>query len=282
MTTPKVKTVSVGGDRWYIDPLTGERVPGVSNIKDMLDKPGLRFGAVKATAIWTVDHIDEVRAIAATDRRAAIDLMKRSHLLTWGGKADAGTGVHAIAEALLKGEKGLKISPEQRRYIVNYARWYRDFAVKPLYVETTVWSEKYEYAGTLDSLVELTLTAEQATAIGLALPGDGPVTIKAIVDIKTGASGVWAESALQQVAYKKADYLLMPDGTRIPMPEVDATFALWLRPEGYALIPLDSSDETFAAFLGLRAAYTWHKQTEPNAVMPPLNPDAIKKRWRPE
>lgn len=281
MTTPKVATITIGGDRFYIDPKTGDKVPGVSSIKDALGKPGLLYGAVKQAAIFAVDNADTIKSLAASDRQAAIDLVKRAHTRSWGNKAESGTGVHSIVEDLMRrqmdggtGEK-IKVSPSQRKYIVNYARFVKRFKVKPLFLETTVWSETHRYAGTLDSLVEMTFTEEERQR--LELPS---CTITAIVDTKTGASGVWKETALQQVAYKNADFIMLPNGDRVPMPNVDATFALWLRPEGYALIPLSSDESTWKAFLGLRDAYEWDKRSE--AIFPAVNEDAIKRKWKPD
>lgn len=287
MTTPKVATVTIGGDRWYIDPRTGDKVPGVSSIKDTLGKPGLLYGAVKVAATFAVDNVDTIKALADTDRGAAIDLIKRAHTRAWTGKADSGTGVHAIVEDLMRrrlpspsltgggtaGAGEIRVTPDQRKYVEAFAKFVGRYHAKPLYLETTVWSERYRYAGTFDAIYEMDLPAEDAESLSL------PTHITAIVDTKTGASGVWPEVALQQVAYKNADYMVLGSGERIPMPHIDATFALWLRPEGYALIPLDSGEETWKAFIGLRDAYEWSKRTD--AVRPPLNPGAIKKRWRP-
>lgn len=279
MTTPKVKTVSVQGDRWYVDPITQDRVPGVSSIKDTLSKPGLMYGAVKVAATFAVDNVDTIKALAGTDRKAAIDLVKRAHTRAWSTKADSGTGVHGVVENLMRwqmnGGQGeqVKVTAVQRKYVVHYARYVKRYNVRPLYLETTVWSEKHRYAGTLDAMVRMTLPEEAQESLSL------PEEIVAIVDTKTGASGVWKETALQQIAYKNGDFLMLENGTRVPMPYVDATFALWLRPEGYALIPLDSSEATWQAFLGLREAYDWNKQVE--GVLPALNDDAIKRQWRP-
>ena len=280
MTTPKIKTVSIAGDRWYIDPLTGDKVPGVSSVKDTLAKPGLLYGAVKVAANYAVDNVDTIKALALTDRDAAVDLVKRAHTRDWSKKADFGTGVHIIIEELLRGHKGVKVSPDQRKYVVQYAAFMQLFNVKALFVETTVWSSEHKYAGTLDTILELDLTPEQVAAIGAPAVGSGDNgRYVGIVDTKTGASGVWAETALQQVAYKNADYLLLANGKHIDMPAIDFTAALWLRPEGYSFLPLDSGQATWDAFIGLRDAYYWNKQVD--SIGQPLNEGAIKKQWRP-
>lgn len=279
MTTPKVKTVRIGGDRWYVDPLTGDKVPGVSSVKDTLAKPGLLYGAVKVAATYAVDNVRELAAIAENDRDAAIDLVKRAHTRAWSAKAGSGTGVHAIVEDLLNGKKGIRVSPEQRKYIVQYALFVKEFDVRALYVEATVWNSTIGYAGTLDTILELSLTQDQAAMAGLPVQTSDLAVYRAIVDTKTGASGVWSETALQQVAYKNAEYMLSANGDREDMPFVDFTAALWLRPDGFALIPLDSGPATWAAFKGLRDAYYWDKQID--SIGPALNNHPLQKKWRP-
>lgn len=279
MTTPKVKTVRIGGDRWYVDPVTGDKVPGVSSVKDTLAKPGLLFGAVKVAAAYAVDNVTEIASLAETDRGAAIDLVKRAHTRAWAVKASEGTGVHAIVEDLLNGKKGIRVSPQQRKFIVQYAIFVKEFDVRALYVEATVWNSTVGYAGTLDTILELSLTQDQAAMAGLPPQAADKAVYRAIVDTKTGASGVWSETALQQVAYKNAEYILSPNGDREEMPYVDFTGALWLRPDGFAFFPLDSGPATWAAFKGLRDAYYWDKQID--SVGLGLNQHPLQKKWSP-
>lgn len=279
MTTPKVKTVRIGGDRWYVDPLTGDKVPGVSSVKDTLAKPGLLYGAVKVAANYAVDNVRELAALAENDRAAAVDLVYRAHTRAWSVKANSGTGVHAIVEDLLNGKKGIRVSPEQRKYIVQYALFVKEFDVRALHIETTVWNSTVGYAGTLDTILELTLNQDQALTAGLGKQTADKSVYRAIVDTKTGASGIWSETALQQVAYKNAEYMLSANGDREDMPAVDFTAALWLRPDGFAFIPLDSSEATWSAFKGLRDAYYWDKQID--SVGPALNRIPLQKKWRP-
>lgn len=278
MTTPRVETTTIGGTRWYIDPLTGERVPGVSAIKDMLHKPALLGAAVRETADFVTQNLDSIVPLVASDENAARMLIKGAYRRAWDKKADSGTGVHGIVEQLLKRQldpsvPGPRVTPTQRQYLSGYAKWYGTFGVQPQYVEQTVWSAKHDYAGTADFIGTVHLSPEHQDLLDL------PEEITAVVDMKTGASGVWPETCLQQVAYKKADYMLMDDGTRLAMPSIDATFALWLRPEGYAFIPLDSSDMTWRTFLGLRQAFDWEKRSR-SMVGKPLNANPIKRQRR--
>ena len=290
MTTPRVETIWIAGDRWYRDPVTGERVPGVSGIKGVLDKPGLMGAALVETAKFAVNNAEAIQTLSEVDPAAAIDLVKGASRRAWDKKAKMGDGVHGIAEALLKRQLDperpqVKVTPLQKQFITAYARWHKRYMVYPTYVEQTVWNQTHNYAGTMDFLGEVTLSATEADILGLDgsfsggwnLRAPDTLTITAIVDIKSGASGIWPETALQQTAYKRAEFIMLPDGTRLDMPEVDATFGLWLQPEGYAFIPVDCSEETWQAFLACRTLYSWNKRAR-TFVGKPLNPNPIRRK----
>jgi hypothetical protein len=41
----------------------------------------------------------------------------------------------------------------------------------------------------------------------------------------------------------------MPDGSEVPMPEVDGCVGVNIRPDGYKVVPVDASELTFRRFL---------------------------------
>jgi hypothetical protein len=92
-----------------------------------------------------------------------------------------------------------------------------------------VLSRQWRYAGTLDLLAHV-----------------GGETW--LVDWKTGASGVWPETALQLAAYAHAETIVR-NGKEQPLPPIVRAVAVWLRADGYDVHPVDVSDETFRAFL---------------------------------
>ena len=160
-------------------------------------------------------------------------------------------------------------------FLKNFARFATEFDVIPQLVETTVWDDEVGYAGTFDGLFRLTLSQEVADNLGVARE------IDAIVDIKTGASGVWPEAALQQTAYARAKWFIDPDtGKKCPMPQVDAAFGLWLRPEGWALIPLEIDAENWEQFKRLRASWQWKRTREKYAVGKAVNRNPLTRKWK--
>jgi hypothetical protein len=269
LTVPKVQTIYVAGDRWYVNK-EGDKRPGVSAILNMMPKPALPGWAAREAAHFAVANIEVVKALAATDRKAAVDLIKGAPWRKSGKAADDGTLVHGLAETLMRDrienrKSSFAVPQGTMDFLRNFARFTTEFNAIPKLIETTVWDDEHDYAGTLDGVYTLSIGDEQ---------------LDAIVDIKTGASGVWPEASLQQTAYKNAKWYIDADGELQPMPHTDAAFALWLRPEGWALIPLTTDDATWEQFLTLRASYEWKRTREKFAVGKAVNKTPLKKQWK--
>lgn len=278
MTVPKVKTTYVGDDRWYVledeDDGTERRAPGVSSIKDMYPKPALVGWAAKQAAFFVVDNIDAVQLLAKVDENAAIDLVKGAPWRTSGKAAGAGNEIHGeteqIAIAVAQGTKPkFRPGPGSMPYLKHYVKFLHEFKVVPLMMETTVWNEDPSYAGTFDLMCELQEAGDDAPVLS-------------IVDTKTGASGVWPDSALQQTAYRRAShYVDNLTGDLTEMPDVKRTYALWLRPNGFALIPLASGEEEWEQFKRLHGSFQWKRTREKKIVGKAVNANPIKKVWNP-
>jgi hypothetical protein len=129
--------------------------------------------------------------------------------------------------------------------------------------EATVYSPAESYAGTLDAVVKI-----------------GGRTL--LVDYKTGKD-IYPDVALQLAAYAHAEYVLLADGTSVPMPAVDGAFALHLREfdeelgdRGYSLIPVDVGQAAWDAFRFVREVMRWMEETSKGVLSQPItNPDAL-------
>ncbi len=270
MTVPKAKTFTRYGDRWYRDE-DGATAPGVSSIVNMLPKPALTPWAARMAAEFAVKNIEAVYNLAKVDSEAAVALVKGAPWRSSGRAADAGTEVHhyteLIGRAMLAGEKPQFSAPSDvMPFLRQFARYVAEFKVEPVMLETTVWHDEpgQEYSGTFDFLGKLP-----------TLHGDGLV----IVDTKTGASGIWSSSAIQQTAYRYARQYIDPDtGKKKDMPEVVATYGLWLRPEGFALIPLASTQEELDEWRRLRGSYGWKISREKKVVGAAVNRVPLKRK----
>lgn len=277
MTVPKVTTKQIKGSRWYIidkdDPT--KTVPGVSSITSMMPKDALTPAAVKETAAFVCRNQDAIRSMSKVD---AFDWIKGAYRRSWNAKANLGTRVHAgceqIDKALIEGRKpAFRVETEIKPYLNQYAKFIREFEVEPVMSEVTVFNGDVGYAGTFDGLKWMTLPTGERALFD--------------VDTKSGASGVWPEAALQQTAYNHAPYYIDPKtGLLVPMPaelRQDIAFALWLRPEGYAVLPLDTGVENWQHFKRLRACFQWEKVEQHGevAVRAPINERPIRRGYRP-
>jgi hypothetical protein len=147
-----------------------------------------------------------------------------------------GTEVHRHAEALSRDED-VDVPGELYGYVSACADFLDEWAVRPLLTEAVVGSRAHHYAGTLDLVA--------------ALP-NGEV---ALFDYKTGASGIWPDTALQAAAYRYADFHLTADDREASVADlgITAAYAVHLRPDGYAVHPLDADETTFRRFLDVAA-----------------------------
>lgn len=272
MTTPKVTTKymkgALYGDRWYVHDDSGDSVPGVSAIKSMYPAPALENWFKKATAEYCVDHVDAVASLAELDRDGAIELVKGATSRHSKKAANRGTEVHALCEQVMRdmidGKKStFQASKDDMLYLRNFARFIKEFNVKPVMIETTVWSQDHRYAGTFD------LMAEVKGYEGLSL-----------VDTKSGQSGIYHDAGVQQTGYKWADHYIDNEGAFQEMPMVNQAFGLWLRPDGWALIPLRTDQVMWDHFLRLRALYWYKEKIQDTVVGKAVNANPLKKKWR--
>jgi hypothetical protein len=208
--------------------LDGEEIPSVTTqIRDGVPKPALVAWAARSAAGYAVDNWAELAALTVSER---LERINRS----WRGERDraasAGSAVHAIAQRLALGEE-VEVPDYLAGYVDAYLRFAAEWGVRELLVEAPILNRRYWYAGTLDLVASL---ADRRTWI---------------LDFKTTASGVFAESALQLSAYRSAEAYIDADGAEQPLPRIDAAGVVWLTPARYELVPVDAGAETFRSFL---------------------------------
>lgn len=257
--------------RWYRNNSTGTEVPGVSAIVNMMPKEALTPWAAKLAAEYAVDNINEVREMLSEKdgRFKAIDKIKNASSRFSANAAQEGTTVHHYAETIAYAVKN-KTKPKADRmpsgimpYLKNYARFLKEFDVEPVMIETVIWNETIGYAGRIDMACILHSISEDLV----------------IVDTKSGASGVWDSVSLQQTAYRYAEtYWDEETDTLHPMPEIKGAYALWLRPEGFALIPVDTTEMELEQFKRLRGSLEWKRTRAKKVVRPAINANPIKRQ----
>lgn len=108
----------------------GERVyPRVSQVLDVINKPGL------------------VRWRTKVGDAEANRISKEARTL--------GTAIHAVCEAVNRGQLVPMDKPALTPFLRVYQQWYRREVSECVAVEETVWSDRYGFAGTLDVVMRL-------------------------------------------------------------------------------------------------------------------------------
>ncbi len=231
------------GRRWYRTP-DGELYPSVSTILEVVAKPALEKWKTQRLVAWVVDNladwtkVDEGVPVSRFDPETTAKLLLSGP--DGGGKSAAGTGtsIHNIIEKYLKGILDEDTIPERLRPALKHFKTFeQEYNFKPLFVEPEIVNRTVGYAGSPDWIAELDG------------PGfEGGVTV--LGDNKTG-SGIFAETAAQTCFYAKAEEILDVG----PMPVIQATAALWIRPRGFALYKLEYSPRVWAAAVGAKRLF---------------------------
>lgn len=227
-----LKRINAGrGHRYTLD---GRPVPGVTTlIKKGLPAPGLMYWSAKAVAEYVADadpgDLDALRRLGRTGMVAALKGVP------WGQRDQAavrGTEVHALAEQLVHGRE-VDVPDHLAAHVESCLKFLDQWRVAPVMTETVVGSRAHKYGGSLDLIADL------------------PDGRRALFDYKTGASGIWPETALQLAAYRHADIYVGLDGREHWLEDigVSASYAVHVRADGYDVIPVDTGEQVFAAFL---------------------------------
>lgn len=211
---------------WYVD-ATGAKIPGVTGIiGDGLPKPALIHWAGNVTAEYAVNNWDELSALKVADR---LKTLKGARYAEKDAAAKRGTEVHHLAEQLARGEQ-VTVPDELAGHVESYVRFLDEWDPQPVLLETTVYHRAFGYAGTLDMVADL---------------NNGQ---RLLCDIKTTRSGVYGDTALQLAAYRYADRYLDEGGVARDMVEVDGCAVIWVRSDGYDLVPVTADESVLTQF----------------------------------
>lgn len=245
MTSPKITTIHQGGSRYYLHPETGEKVPGVTSVLNMLPKPFLKAWAAKEVATTAVNALRGdgpawLGDMIKSDPQDAIDWLKRSPERNTREAADIGTAAHGVFEAMILGHSLPALTPAMEPFARQFADLLDKIQPEPIRTEDTVWSDKHGYGGSFDLLARV----------------NGQLCW---IDNKTTRSGVHAEVALQLAAYSHADYILdATSNTQVPLPSEEAHGLVFhVRPEGWGVYEVPIGDDVFNYFLALREVFKW-------------------------
>lgn len=217
------------GHSYWID---GVKVPGVTSgvLGKGFPKQALINWAAETTAGYAVDHWDDLAELTPSKRlkqlmRARFDVVDEARV--------RGVKLHDLARRHMSGEE-VEVPEALEPLFEQYEAFLAEWVVRDLVVEQPLFSRRYRYGGTPDLIAELV---------------DGRVWL---LDYKSTAKGIFLEHVLQLAALRHADYMLDPDGREIPLPQIDAVGAVWLRADGYELYPVEADARAFAIFRAVK------------------------------
>lgn len=209
---------------YYLD--GDKRIDAVTQLTGgAIHKPALPQSAANLTARKAVD-----------EPGSTYDQLRFHYKEEWRAKADRGTLLHEVVEGIHNGSPFPmeEIAPELHGAVAAYQQFLEDYRPSVIAAEAWLINRLGAYAGTLDLLA--------------AIPGLGTC----LLDLKTGASGVWPEVALQLAAYRNAQAYCPSPGWEVKMPKVDHCLVVWLTPDdSYQVLPVDAGE---AAWLGFKWA----------------------------
>jgi hypothetical protein len=165
--------------------------------------------------------------------------------MPWQKRDDAatrGTTFHDFAERIMKGEE-VDVPEEQVGLVESALAFMDDYRVEPLLIEVCVGSREHRYAGKLDLIADSTLG-------------------RAIFDWKS-SKRIYASTAFQNMGYAHAEFYCDGEGgEEKPIPEVEASFGVHIRSDGYDVLPLVHGPDVFEEFLTIRRAFDINKRAE--------------------
>lgn len=246
--------------------LDGRRVPGVTTIiRNATNKPALPPSAAKETALWAAANVEALPTMGA-DRwvRNATSAYRD----VWNASALRGTLLHDAARQLVNGDPLTPVDADGNQWpddvirsAEQLARFMDEWDAQPVLAERPVFHETDLWAGTLDLVADLR---------------DGH---RWLLDYKTGRTGVYPESAMQQAAYRHATHVQDVDdaGELVdrPMVPVDRAGVVWVRPDFYELRPVRADGVMYERFRHMIPVSDWTTWKPDQTVAPPAAVPAV-------
>jgi hypothetical protein len=234
-----------------------QKVPGVTTIKGVLDKGNLLGWAAGAAAQVVANNArvksghlivdgdemwEELRELddklpPAPNIEKLIGALKWRHNVVRDVAANRGTEVHHLAEQLTAGDE-IKVPEPLVGHVDAYIDWWKAWKPTNARAEISVGSRRWGgWGGQLDLLCDIE---------GLG---------RCLIDLKTSASGVYGDTAIQLAGYRYAQVMLDDAGAEQPMPDIDWCGVLHVRADGCDLYPFRVDDDVLRLFSYCRAVY---------------------------
>lgn len=209
--------------------LDGQWVPGVTSVLSNGLPKQLQYWSARTVAEYVADHPDEVENLRSMGRGPMVNALKEVPFQYSEDAKVRGTDVHNLAERLVHGEE-VHVPELLSGYVEACVEFLDTWRPRPLVVERPLAHRAHWWAGKPDLFAELP---------------DGRVIL---YDYKTSSTGIYQETAFQLTAYRNAEFYLADDGTEQQLPPVDLCAAVWLRPDGYDVVPVESTPQVYKEF----------------------------------
>lgn len=242
------------GARWY--DIEGVEFPSVTTILSVIGKPALIAWSAKVEReMVTSASLSLYRDIYGTPKMSDIAYLtslqtrlgkEKAHSKELAKAGDIGTQAHKLIEwnlrATLMQEAGPSpaVTDKATWAFMAWEDWKKSVNLKPIYIESTVWSKTHGYAGTMDLLAEV----------------NGKLTV---VDWKTGKA-IYPEAYLQNAAYR---YALREMGHGDPVQGIIVRLPKNVEdPEFEAQIVQEPEADLMATFLHCFEMWKWAQKAE--------------------
>jgi hypothetical protein len=244
----------------------GVRYPSVTTVLGAVNKPALVNWAAKMEREMVTraaaDFYEETPQGAPKMNRMAYELsldkklgQAKAYKKTLDAAADIGTAVHKMIEfnmrkhLRLEAEAPGALTDESLWAFMAYQDWERASELSPVFVEQTVYSKRYGYAGTLDWMGDVN------NPEAIIVPSEKK-RVRVVGDWKTG-KGIYLEAMLQNAAYAEAAIEMGhadPDvaGMIVRLPKVTTDPGFEVR-----FIPAKQRAELFRVFLCVLELWKW-------------------------
>lgn len=238
-TDAPLGSVATADGRYY--ERNGRRYISVTNVLDhVVSKPVLVPWASKVVAEYAKGHPS-----------ADIKEWKKQPKIVKETAAQRGTDIHAWCESYFLNPQlaEANMPAEYEAECYGFIQAVQLHGIVPIAAEATVYSNTFSYAGTNDLFAYV-------TSLG------GGV---AQIDIKTG-KGIYPEYALQLAAYRYGEFIGLPDGTDVPVPEAERCAILHVDHGVTHLIPVVAGPREFEVFTHAVQLATWLVEEAKHAI----------------
>jgi hypothetical protein len=244
----RVDRVYRGRPSHHYEDATGRHIPGVTTLIDKgIPKPALIRWGMNTTAEYAVNNWADLDALPVADR---LKELKGAAYADRDRAAKRGSEIHGLAERLAHGE-AVETPPEIAGHVDAYVAFLDEHEPEGVLAEVAVVNYTIGYAGTLDLIADM----------------QGQ---RWLLDIKSTRSGVYGETALQLAGYRYAEKYVDAEGVEQDMPEVDRCGVVWVRADGYDLVPVEADPAVFLEFRYAMRIARWVDETSKHVIGKPL------------